>query len=1075
MKKYLLSFVAVLLAIPFGNAATAVLTLSTNKEVGTELKLLAWCTTIDEPVIIDWGDGNEVSYFIDPSAATYNKWTKGTVKGSTITIKGNLMEFEFTEAGITAVTAENQSVLQRLDLAKNEIASFSPGAMPSLTELDLNNNRLTSFDATGMTSLKRLNLKANQIDSHNFNIESTASTLTELNVAENGDNFITLNLINFTALEYFYGMKNPEMTTVVFADGNTNLRQIDMSECYIMHFYAITLPSLTTLNLGNNALLEFEQGTYPKLSTLSLNDNYLSEVDVTSFRNLTSLSVANNSLLYFLDVSNAADLSSLNISGCNFSSINLKNNASLKYLYVQNNPNLAHLDVTPMRDLRTLKISNTKIANIDLSNAYFLQEFYAENTQCPFFYFNYLNPSGNLRMVDIRNNKNMTGASVTFSLRTLPACSRSTSTANLLLEGSNAETADTSYATSSDMQWKVDVTGDGTASNAAVPVTVDATPTGNTITKTGYFGGNLSVEKTVVLTEYAASGGTFTLEQWSGPYYQDLSDVTTSALNGVAVHINAVPDEGYTFKGVMVNGNMINEEWFLVSENAVIKPVFGGEERKISFTCPLDQPLSFALAALSGSDKVYVDWGNGARQEYSVTSTSWTRIDGTAVGDGEEATVSIYGDVFAAHFESFGEYGELIGAWNNKISSFDFSQNEILTMLNLYMNPIHTLNVGHLKDLYSLDCGYCELTSLDVSHNDNLEELSCKGNYLTSLDLKDCHFLHYLDAGVNLLESLDLGATPHLNTLLLANNNLETIDVSMLQDVSKMSLQGNLLTSIDLSNNSWLKELNVSGNNLSSLDVSANHLLGSLSFSNNAIHAIDLSNNSEIYRLDCGGNGMDACQLNDFYLSLPSPADAPEDMVGVSLTVLTGTEDTPNDAENADSRIATDKGWTVNISGNGSGCDVAPLFINPTVNGSVQLLDADGNAIESGSKVKKNSPITIVPTPDEGYVFDKATANNVDIDGLQFKVYRLTNFAAFFKQGDAVTAITLDGVNIFAAGGAVKVATPDDAKVEIFDINATKLIDTAIHTSASFPMTAGLYLVRVTTVEGSMARIVAVK
>ena len=125
--------------------------------------------------------------------------------------------------------------------------------------------------------------------------------------------------------------------------------------------------------------------------------------------------------------------------------------------------------------------------------------------------------------------------------------------------------------------------------------------------------------------------------------------------------------------------------------------------------------------------------------------------------------------------------------------------------------------------------------------------------------------------------------------------------------------------------------------------------------------------------------------------------------------------------------------------------------------------------------MKKNSPITIVPTPDEGYVFDKATANNVDIDGLQFKVYRLTNFAAFFKQGDAVTAITLDGVNIFAAGGAVKVATPDDAKVEIFDINATKLVDTAIHTSASFPMTAGLYLVRVTTVEGSMARIVAVK
>lgn len=297
----------------------------------------------------------------------------------------------------------------------------------------------------------------------------------------------------------------------------------------------------------------------------------------------------------------------------------------------------------------------------------------------------------------------------------------------------------------------------------------------------------------------------------------------------------------------------------------------------------------------------------------------------------------------------------------------------------------------------------------------------------------------------------------------------------MLPALGKATLMNNELTTVDLSHNPELIDVSVGGNLLTSLDLTANKKVQMLSFNDNAIRSLDLSANTDLYKIDCGGNGMTACELNDFFYTLPQRAQVVEEQPSANLTLLTGTEATPNDAENSDTSIASEKGWTPSMSGNGSGCDVARLIITPTVNGSIELKDAEGKVINSGDKVKRMSPITIKATPDSGYELDKITANSKVIEGNEFKISRNTTVTALFKVMGSVSDVALDGVAIAGADGAVRVSVASDSKVEIFDVNGRRVFAGNISAETTIPMATGYYAVRVENADGSMARIVSVK
>lgn len=1065
MKKYLLLLLVVALSFTTAFAADeSTITIKTSKPVGTTVSLDAYTASKDEAFTVDWGDGEEKIYNVDPNGWGYSRRIKTEIKGGTITIKGKLVNFDLTEAGITSVNIHGQTALKVINLKENEIATFKQDGMPALTELNLRDNKLTTFSGTGMTSLKTLNLQGNQLDSHEFDITDASATLTDLTVSNNGDKFITLNLMAFTALEYFYCDDNPEFTTAVFADNNANIKKISMNNCHVMHFYSCTFPNLYSLNLSNNALLDLEEGNYPKLSTLSIDHNYLTTLDVTRFPKLGSLYCGNNNIT-LLNVGNNPGLLSLNCDSLGITKLDISNNKDLAYLSV-NGTKLTQLDIRGKRSITTLNISNTAIRYIDLEDQYSLRDFRARNTQCEFFYFNYINPWGRFNYVDIRDNKKMTGNSMNFTLHTIPQAYSEYSN-SLLIAGSNGETADTEYATSQDMKWKCDVTGDGTAKNEAVKVTVDGTDTGERVSGKGEFGG-ITFEQEYDFTKYSTTGGTFTVSQWTGDYFQQLADVTTSAKAGVAIHITPTPAEGYVYDGVIVNGEKIQEEWFVVNGEATIKPVFRGADRKITFTAPAGQTLSFAVAVQKGADKkVQVDWGSGAKMEYDVSDTNYTRLDGTAETVAEsgatESTVTIYGDVDALNLESFGEYGEMMGIWNNKVSSIDLTNNDLLIALNLYMNPIKTLDVTNQTGLQELDCSYCELTELDVTKNTKLLSLQCYGNELTTLDLSKLPELLELNARVNKLTGVDFTNNPKLQVVNVTNNELSTIDVAHLTDLVSLEAAGNKLTTLDVSKNTQLQVLGVGNNKLTELNLDNNTALRSLLFNDNSIQILDLSKLTELRQIDCGGNNMTACDLNQFYKDLPQypelTKDEQEALKGASLTILTGTEETPNDAVGSDTSIASDKGWSVSMEGNGSGCDITWIYIGKTENGTIALKDAEGNDIQSGDKVKRNSPISLIATPDKGYVLDKVLVNGKAVEGTEFKISRISTVTATFDIASAIDAASINDASISTANGSIIVSLPEGALAEVFSLDGTRICSLAAGTSI-IPVADGTYIVR---------------
>lgn len=1078
MRKFLLLSLLAFLAIPLANAEESVVTLTTTLDEGAEVKLLTWADSMDDAFTIDWGDGVEKIYNKVRPSYTYGAEIKGTVGASkTITIKGDITYLEARSQSFSAATFANTKI-RELDLEGNQLTEFSLSGLPAVTELKLKENQIVTFSSAGNSVLTDLNLKSNKLDSHQFDITSLAQSLEQLNVADNGENFVTLNLITFDKLQYFTADDNPELTTVVFYDGNTSLKQISMNNCYIMHFYGISLPNLNTLNLSNNALLDFEEGSYPSMTTLSVNGNYLSAIDVTKFPKLFSLNVADNQLTD-LNVANNPELNSLYCGNNQLTSVDVSTNTSLGTLNVAGNP-LTRIDITKNTSINTVDISNTQISFIDLTKAVYLRDFRAANTQCSFFYFNYVNPGGRFAYLDMRNNKKMTGNSMTFTLRTMPALNKDVYNTNLFVEGSNAETADTDYVTSQDMKWKIDVNGDGTATCAAVPVTVNATDSGEKVHVSGNFGGDISHDREYDFTKYTTAHGSFYLSQWDGNYFQELSDVTTTARAGAAIMINDTPDEGYTFDYVLVNGEKCNDKWFTVNEESTIEVVFRGATSSISFTAPIGQTISFAAAAEGGSaPKITVDWGNGSSQEYEVSSKNYVRIDGTAATPVDpaatESTITITGDVYALNLESYGEYGEQMGLWNNKISSIDLSKTSMLNNLNVYMNPIRSIDVSGQPYLLELDASYCELSSIDVTHNPELRSFTCYGNNLTSVDLSKNPELLVCNVKVNELESIDLSNNPKLEEVNVANNYLTTIDLSMLPSLVEATLMNNELTTVDLTHNPELTSVSVGGNKLTALDLSNNKKVQTLSFNDNAIHALDLSALNTLISIDCGGNGMTACELNDFFFTLPQRAKVQDETASSNLTLLTGTEATPNDAENCDTSIATEKGWTPSMDGNGSGCDVARLFIQPTVNGTIELKDVDGKVINSGDKVKRMSPITITATPAEGYMLDKVTANGKTVEGNELKISRNTTVIALFKVMDSVSDVELDGVAIAGGEGSISVSVDSDSKVEVFDINGRRVFAGNISAATAIPMATGYYAVRVENAQGSMARIVSVK
>lgn len=1059
MKKYLLLFfvmVASVLGVCAQDDATggdAVITIKTSNAVGTELEISASAVSNDDPLTIDWGDGVEKNYF-----AT-NFWNtdvtaKAEIKSQTIKISGNL---------------------KGLDLKELAVTSFECSAAPALEELNLSGNQLAKLTLADMPALKTLNLSKNQLDSYSLDIDGVAATVADLNIS--GNQLTVFDLRKFASLAYFNASENADLTTVLFPDGSENLREINMSHCDIAHFYAISLPSLSTLKLGYNSLYEdeetvsFEDGDYPRLSTLELQHNMMKVVNLAHYPTLTNVNVSGN-MLTRLTVGTLEDLMSLSCADNQLTQLNVTANKQLTSLYCSGNQ-LTKLDITQQGYMRMLDISNNPITFIDLSNAYGLTAFTASATLCSGFDFTGVNRFGPLRTVDVRNNPNMTAQALNMMFLSMPQrSSASYGVTTLFIAGCPGAEQCYTDDINGEYQWKTDVVGDGSAQKQNVAITVDATDTG----EKDNFEGQYSTDESYSLTRYATEGGHFNLTQWTGSYYENHADLTTTAELGIPAWVVAYPNDGYRFKEVLVNGQSVADIHFTPVADATIKVVFEPMPAVTKFTTVKGTKLGFGVRVAQDATPVAVSWGSGDAEDYVVSSEGTTYFDDYAIG----SDITIYGDITALVAYSFPDSEELGFSIDNKISAVDFSHNPKLKHADLYGNKLSSINVSMLPDLEYLDVatlGDGELTGLNVGNNPKLATLLCYNNQISALDLTHCPALVKVDAKNNSIADINLSANAKLQYLNLNGNKLSAIDVTGLADLTDLLVTGNSLTSLDVSANPKLLDLSAGSNRLTELDLTANTRLLTLGFQDNYIHTLDLSGCTGLRQVACGNNGMSACELDDFFYTLPTYPDVPSDEIvqGATLRLNEGTEERPNGYDTCDTSIATTKGWTPNTSGDTSGCETAYVTIIPSENGTVKFFDADGNEIKSGDKVVKNTTVTVEATPKPGYTYDGLRiGSRVYAKATSFKVLKYTVVEVGFSGSsagiDGVSAADL-GASVSATDGAISVEAAAGVKTAVYTAAGRLVAGADVEGTRSFAVKAGAYIVKLAAADGQTATV----
>ena len=463
---------------------------------------------------------------------------------------------------------------------------------------------------------------------------------------------------------------------------------------------------------------------------------------------------------------------------------------------------------------------------------------------------------------------------------------------------------------------------------------------------------------------------------------------------------------------------------------------------------------SFGISGIDPETEIEIDWGNGEWQTMTIDNESITRIDGNSKG----TTVRINGlidyfDCSENDLKSLDVSHNAILAtldcyWTG-ITALDLSKNTALGKLNCSYNSIGTLDLSNNKALFSLSCYNCELGSLDLSNNTELEEAVVKNNELTSLTVSSNTKLLLLDVQ--------------------NNEQLKSIDASMLTDLEELQCSYTGLTDLDVTHNTKLIKLICSNNKLTTLDLSKNTWLERLFCDGNQLTSLDLSNNTKLNYLECSGNGMSACALNDLYYNLPKCSTTP-----TNVNMFIAGINNPNEAEGSETSMATKKGWKVSVDGDGSGCNEAYITIEPTENGILELRNSDNEIVNSGSKVIKNTTVTVKGNPDEGFYLKNVWVNGVSVTNGEFVVKMASVVTAAFDEGSSITEIENSGMKIWSTPGIIRV-NAENAHVQVYSTSGALVWEGNIYQEKTIDVTRGIYIVKVRNAQSTQSKKIVVE
>lgn len=747
--------------------------ITTSKVYGDSFDMWPKTSSIDIPVIVDWGDGELKGYQIDPNSSGYFAKVSGKIVGDTIRIFSELTSLDCSEGGVTSLYLINQPQLTQLIASKNELTTdcYDFSGAPNLASVDVHANNLTLMD-----------------------------------------------MREFTQLQFFTAYENPGLTTVLFPDGCETLQQISMSNCDISNFYPVSLPNLSSLTLSNNSLIEIELGEYyPNLSSLSVDNNYIQEINLSQSPKLTQLAISNN-FLQELNISHNPALTGVHCSYNQLKTLDLSNNPDITRLSCANNQ-LTRLDVSKLPKLLTLTCDSNQLTRLDLSANSYLQKVYCKANQLEFLDFS---GNNNLNYVDCRYNANMTACSVNYMFDTMWALWDTQYYANLLIEGCNAEGADASVITSAEYKWKTDITCDGSAVCDSVVITLQPAENGSYhLEQPTQYGQNY-----VEISQKAKVGTPIkVVTRPDEGYTLKEVHVNDRQIADSVICLNEAATIGVTFASTLVPYITLQ-----VAENHEMSfALMSDNETTVEIDWGNGVPKTYTLKnSWTRIDEVSA--GTQIRITGEVTAANFESYPGMGLWDNEITGIDVtHNDRLMWLSTYMNPIGTLdirncpelmyLDCAYCELTELDVTLAPGLSTLICYGNALQQLNITNNPELEELNAKNNQLTEIDLQNNSLLRKLDLQNNQLTKVQTSHMTNLESLALSGNQLTEIDLSKNTLLTELAVANNRLQKLDISQNTALTNLQCNQNQIRNLTLYTNEQIQYIDCEDNQMTACDL----------------------------------------------------------------------------------------------------------------------------------------------------------------------------------------------------------------------------------------------------------------
>lgn len=567
-------------------------------------------------------------------------------------------------------------------------------------------------------------------------------------------------------LEFFYAGPS-ELTELTFTDCpkmkwlqfiHNNIKEIDVTQ----------MPELLALNASYNNLTKVDITKCPKLQILNLAQNVdletmsfspcpdLEYVDVSFAKKFNNVDVTmlpklyhlgcESTAVYSVNVSQNPELKYLNVGYIQYlNSIDVSKNPKLEELYISTKKpgmtRITQLDVTNCPELRMLFCMNQNLKTLDVTKNTKLQSLFCSGNE--------------LTELDLTNNPDIIELSVYSNhlpYNTLPVPVDNPQIGLYYYDPmDDIFIDDIEYAVNS----KLDLTDRTYSEKHPTVYSLILTDSMDPAAETKLVEGvDFSVDKGVI---------TFLKEQSDSVFVSMKND----GFPGISQHTSKF----MILKAEDLGRNSLAFEFTTSKE--------------------IGTSASVNMAAYTPNAKVFIDWGDGELQEYTINTYINDRYGRPQSGTLKSDKVKVY--------TAKGVQIRELRMPSNQATSVDLTKSHALQTVNLSKNELTEINFdGNLKlqtvnvennklkelrfirhyELLNVYANFNELENIDLGYSRGLKLLKFSNNNVRGISLFGHDYLETLEANANQLEELNLSSCVALIDLRLRNNNLSTLDLS---------------------------------------------------------------------------------------------------------------------------------------------------------------------------------------------------------------------------------------------------------------------------------------------------------